>query len=159
MRSKLILLAMLAAAGPVGAQSREDYDAAAALALHAACKPIAAAPAAALTLVEAKEYTRSRRFPVLVRVGGLDCATLCTKLRPEIPACHVEELAGDHAPHLRLMLAGADGALWLSGERWTALPQEADVRRVAAEMKHFVDSPAQVLPAWSNCPGGNCPRR
>ena len=159
MRSKLILLAMLAAAGPVGAQSREDYDAAAALALHAACKPIAAAPAAALNLEEAKELTRARRTPVLVRVGGLDCAVLCVRLRPEIPACHVEELAGDRLPHLRLMLAGADGALWLSGERWTALPQEAEVRQAAAQMKRFVDAPAPVLPAWPNCPSGNCPRR
>ena len=156
MRAQLSLFVMLVAASPAMAQNREDFDAAAALALQVAIQPTSPRLPATLTLAEAKEFARSRRAPVLVRVGGLDCAALCAKLRPDFASCHADELAGERSPHLRLLLADAEGTLWLSGERWASIPHEAEVRQAAAEMKRQIDAPPQRAPA---CPRGNCPRR
>ncbi|MFL5340900.1 MAG: hypothetical protein ACJ8F7_12205 [Gemmataceae bacterium] len=153
MRKTLTLLIATLAAGPVLGQSREDYDAAAALALQVAVKR----PATALSLAEAKAVTLSRRVPVLVRVGELDCGALCATLRPDLPTCHTSELAGDRSPHLRLLLADVEGTFWLSGERWSAVPAEAEVRRAAAELKRQVDAPRLPMPIGPSCPGGVCP--
>ena len=100
MRAQLSLFVMLVAASPAMAQNREDFDAAAALALQVAIQPTSPRLPATLTLAEAKEFARSRRAPVLVRVGGLDCAALCAKLRPDFASCHADELAGERSPDM-----------------------------------------------------------
>lgn len=161
-RSTASILTLLALTSSAPAQaSREDLDAAAALALSAR-RPAPARSAAdltkPLTLDQAIQVAKTRRVPVLVRVGAVDCAHLCVGLRPEIPTCHAAELWGDAAPRLQLIYT--DGTAWWGGERWKGVPSEAAVRTEAKRLQDHASQlkvqapPTSSLPAplWGNCP-------
>jgi hypothetical protein len=156
MRASIILLATMACISRVPAQTPEDGDAAASLALHAAAARHATLSATRtepspdvtrpLTAEQAVQVAKSKRCPILVRVGNLDCSSLCASLRPEIPTAHVAEICGDTSPHLRLIEADSTGQLWRSAERWTALPTEAEVRIAAHKLDKYVGAMGKPVP-------------
>jgi hypothetical protein len=138
----LLLAALLPGAAP-------DEDARAALALAAACKPLAAkarGPDLMKPLTAEEGFALARTRPVLFSVGA-DCAALCPKLRPDIPVAHAKELWGDSAPHLALVYRDARGQWWRSAPVWRSAPGEDEVRRAALDFK-----------ARADCPGGGCPK-
>ena len=165
-RASLTLLAVALLALPLPAQpkSRADLDARAALALHASASHATVAVATpqprGLSYADAVAYTHLTHRPVMVSVS-MDCSSLCSKLAGAIPATHVKDLAGDTSPHLRLIVADAAGRLWGSGERWTTLPTEGEVKTAAAKLARHVASPeagahTPTAPAASDAasPGG-----
>lgn len=179
----VVTLTMIA---PAIAESDDDLRAKAAMALACArqSRPKAKADQVAkidlnkpLTLDQAKSIAREGRV-VLVRVGGLDCSSLCSKLRPEIPTAHVAEMWDNPAPRLQLILGDKTGAIWTAPKAWRSLPTESEIRAAATELRQLVTGksctcavcptadcrcgcqavfPSQTIaPAWSNCPDGRC---
>ncbi len=176
MRTLLTLAALLLAA-PLFGQTRNDLDAQAALELQKAkasakvpssldaqakaaivaaiVKPekIAAPESVPLSLEEAVAWTAERHKPVLVRVGAMDCSSLCKGLRPEIPTCHTATMYGSGTPRILLMLQDQAGVWWQT-PAWTKLPTEKEVREAAADLKKHtepkvVPQPVTYAPAFA----------
>lgn len=159
---------ILALAAALFAATAHADDTATLLKLNAAALKLKAAAATAaptdltqpITLMEAYAVTRKTHKVVLVSVGDFHCATLCVGLRPEIPTTHVKSFGGDATPHLRLFYAAKDGQVWQSGERWTTLPTEAEVRAAAQAIKDHVEGvfapkPKAAAPNVGQCPCHN----
>lgn len=157
-----LLAAPLLADAPA---SQEDMDARAALALHSVGKHEIATVSRVepgLSYLDAVAWTHLTHRPVIVSVR-MDCKSLCSKVRGEIPATHVQTLVGDPTPRLCLVCADAGGQLWKSGQCWDHVPSEAAVKAAAADLVAKINPAAKppnrdtrAQPAGCICGDGQC---
>lgn len=172
----LAILLTLALAGQIVAQpptkpTKADHDAAAAIALAKVKIAATSNLTRELTLEQGLAVAKSKRIPVFVRVGALDCSSLCAELRPEIPTVHTATMNGDNRPRVLLLQADDSGAVWKVQEWPNTLPTISEVKAAAkvapvkareaaeAEKRKATVPTAPTKPSWLSQPlnVGRCP--
>jgi hypothetical protein len=92
----------------------------------------------------AKEESKRTGKPILLRVGKLDCSTLCGKLRSDLIISHEDRVEGLATERIYLVIPSKDKSALYKWAEWTTLPSETEVRAAAHKGQVWADGEGKV---------------